>query len=802
MRWFLAGIIHLVLIATAFAGVSGKVESIGFASYMRADCWTPLLIQIQSDESTAQTFSLQVVQLDLDGDEVVYTRPLTVNPGTQSVWTYFKPQSSRNGLPVAGLGTSSDLSKVLRVYVATEDGSKRLAQIDTGKVLPQALGSGSWESITVGQRTIRTAQKLVLIVGDRPNFREYSSSTLQIEGANETLVEVGQTVSKLPDNPIGYDAVDAVIWTTADATRLDAQQFRALRQYVRGGGKLVCVQSGEVGVLGKFEEMLPVTLGGTDDWSPASLASTKFASILLQGKRVFDEAGNTIDPFAGIGLPLRIGRATPKDDAVVGAWEYEGESRRPLIVRHMYGLGSVSWVALNVADASLTRITTGWPNFWQSVFDWKQTLQLRAQMSERQRKDTFEDYDTRGVRDLGFTYTNGLNLASRTSALVSIAFVVFIGYWIVAGPATYFVLAARKQTHLSWFVYGAVAIAAVVLTLGVVRLMLGGSAEIRHVSMVRVWCGGGDQPARVATRVGVYLPQDRSATPIAIERGAPSTIATLTPLAIDPRFVKRQSEPRDSRYSVPIPSEDVEETLLEVPFRSTLKKLEADWAGAAGRISGSPILGAEASSLVGGLLSNDTGQLLNNVLIAFRYPLANGDTLDYVMYAKTWESGKILDLQQLWKNADPKLEIQNGRPALPLNRDFSRGRLSHALEWLASDLRSGMVVPERAYDDSESGYRRSFPLVSLFDASPAMVNSPQSSDRVDLHRSGVRQWDISHALACGEMVVLGTTSGSPLPMPLTVDGASPAGFGTTLWQFVVPLDRKQVVRPSTTEPAP
>jgi hypothetical protein len=79
-------------------------------------------------------------------------------------------------------------------------------------------------------------------------------------------------------------------------------------------------------------------------------------------------------------------------------------------------------------------------------------------------------------------------------------------------------------------------------------------------------------------------------------------------------------------------------------------------------------------------------------------------------------------------------------------------------------------------------------------------NSPDSSDRVDLIRSGVRQWDVSHALATGSVVVLATSSDAPLPVPLTVDGDTPAGVGQTLWQFIVPLDRSAFERPPTTAP--
>jgi hypothetical protein len=136
-------------------------------------------------------------------------------------------------------------------------------------------------------------------------------------------------MGRLPDNAIGYDAVDAVIWTTADSGRLDPQQLRALRQYVRGGGKLACVASGEVGALARFEEMLPVVAGGTEEWSPPSLADTAFANILFGKQTVRDADGRRVDPLAGVGLPLRIGRATPKPGAVVAAWGGQGRTATP-----------------------------------------------------------------------------------------------------------------------------------------------------------------------------------------------------------------------------------------------------------------------------------------------------------------------------------------------------------------------------------------------------------------------------------------------------------------------------------------
>src|SRR4051812_34687129 len=101
MRFLWAGLLSIILFAhPTLAGVIGKVESIGFGSYVRPDCWVPMVIQTSSDEDGPREFDLQVVQLDLDGDEVVYTREkVTINPGSQSFWAYFKPETVNGGIP-------------------------------------------------------------------------------------------------------------------------------------------------------------------------------------------------------------------------------------------------------------------------------------------------------------------------------------------------------------------------------------------------------------------------------------------------------------------------------------------------------------------------------------------------------------------------------------------------------------------------------------------------------------------------------------------------------------------------------
>lgn len=795
MRFVLAGILQLWLISAVMAGVSGKVESIGFGSLLRRDCWTPMMVQVTSDSASPERYALQVVQYDLDGDEVVYTRPIDVNPdATQTFWTYFKPETVNGGIPTDQAGTREELARRVRVFLATPDGSKRLVQLSVSGTMPRGLD----------QADNKPGEKLIVCAGRGVQVREFDLN-LSI-GMNENLV-FGQTdPRRLPDNVLGYDAVDAVVWTDADPNALDSSQLRALRQYVRGGGRLVVLQHAELGKMSKLAEFLPVTVTRIEEWKTLE----PLRSMLIGNDKPLDPNTLTeINPFeeALKRGPYRMARARALDDAVVESWlTWENGSVTPYIARRLLGQGSVIWVAQDLSDPALTSITYGWPRVWERIFDWQiygWGIRFPLQMDPRVRERL--NAQSAGVRDLGFAYAKGIDLDSKTVALISIAFVFFIGYWLVAGPGVYLGLAARKRTQWSWFVYGAVAVLATLLTVGVAQLVLRGDAQIKHVSLVRVG-GQGETPARVFSRFGVYIPSDRPDAQIKLTDAQAGHATAITPLVLDPRF-SQDSKPnlRDSRYQVPIYNQDAPDAdvfAIGVPIRSTLKKLQAQWTGAApGTIGGKPRLLASAETLIAGSITNSSGKDLSQVWIVFAHQVPGGALRDQVLYLRTWPKGQTIDLEATIAKARP--ESRKADKDTFFEADVRIGSLALVRDALHARLRarSFLSVDTPLWDDANTGYRPSFALVSLFDRIPPMQNESTDVTRTDLHRRGVRNWDVSGAVAAGAMVVLAQSAASEMPMPLTVDGDTPQGTGITFWQFIVPIDRSAVNAPPSTQPS-
>ncbi len=817
MRFVLAGIITFLLYSAAFAGVLGKVDSIGFEANIRADCWVPLLVQVTSDGTGPEDYQLQVVQYDEDGDEVVYARPVLVNPGTQNFWTYFKPESINDGLPSTASGTSQDLAKRLRIYLATPDGSKRIAQVSVAGRMPSILDDSDQDR----------GDKLILCVGRRPNVTEFDPGAARVFGLPENISFATADLRRLPDNVLGYDAVDAVVWTDADVDKLDASQFRALRQYVRNGGRLVVLQNPEMARAERFNDLLPVRVLRVETWN----SNEPLQSILhpIDDLRLpldpRDEFGNRrLDPFKNARGPYRLAHAEANPQSLIAAWiDWPDGTRTPYIARGVYGTGMVAWVAQDITDPSIRDVAWGWPNFWGRVFDWPAYSRLSTQgrfstydlailaRNEDHTKNLKDTWAGTGVRDVGYSYTERLDLDSKTAALVSVAFLFFITYWVVAGPGAYLVLAARKRSHYSWFIFGATAVVATVLTVLIAQLVLRGGPQIKHVSLVRAASGGND-PAVVQSRFGIYLPQDRPDTQVALNGRDPNGPAVITPRSVDPRYISSKSaNVRDSRYTVPISNDDAgERVVTEVPFRSTLKKLQATWTGAPlGRVSGNAQL-TNADRPLAGIVSNNTGRDLSHVLFVFSAPnkAEQGDSRpfrDYVLYLRGWPNGQTLDLAKVAAGATTDLNKDDF--ALTLDGDKGRfGFLDNAATYFYRGMRSsgyGMVGETARWDVGKDGYRQSFPIVSLYDRLPAMRNLGNTMNRVDVVRRGVHGWDLSGAVAGGGLVVLAQSANDVVPLPLTVEGDVPEGNGVTFWQFVLPLDRSQVnASPPTTLPAP
>ena len=789
------------------AGFGGRVVQIGYGGAYEPTSWIPMKVRLTAPGGEAGAYRLRVHQRDLDGDRVTYERAVSLSGGDagggggvgQDFWTYFKLDPST---------ADFDPTRDVRVVLADGEG-RELAQL--------ALPPGNLRSLEGGAmgNTLDRPRRLVLLVGGEGGGFYPGAGELSVErvaGLTEVTEPAAVTVADLPDRAIGYDGVFAVVWQGADPADLLAgggERMRALRQWVESGGRLVVTHRSDWQALQPIFELLPVTpvaAFGREDLLPLrDLGVDQAGTAGVGGTSAYEAAPG----------PFRYVVGVPKEEATVLRWMYPDDipaatraelgdvlqdGRAPLAARGPFGFGSVTWLALDLGNRNVAGMpndpTLGWSSIWARLLDTGDQPVLEPTEGEAAL------FDADGYRDLGRGPLGGARLPGKSVALVTLALVFFIAYWLLAGPGLYSWLAMKKRAHLSWFAFGAAAAIAALLTVGVTRLVLRGPEELAHLSVLRA---GREAPRRVVADLGLYIPRD-GAQRLTLDDGAAGTRPVLTAFVPPPDPIAAMGGTRTNPISYTVrldpPTEDEaaglegEAAVVDIPYRSTLKKLEATWAGlAVPGIEGRPKFERGARFPTGQML-NTSGYDLRNVYLCYRD--RDRDAV-MVLWLPAWRNGQTLPgLERVYgreAEARPKLVSRRASAGAGPPRDAPvYGTLAN--DWAANfwfldgGLRRTSTGMTREFDDFGQPVRATPVMLSLYPLLPPMRNAtPQSPDATVLQRRGVRDWDASAAVSAGHLVVIADAANVPAPLPLEVEGGEVGGDGQVVAQFVVPLDR-------------
>ena len=825
MRLFLAGFIGLLLGLTpaALGQIDQRksfVESMGFNRAYRADAWVPMVVNLTSTLGEPAEYQVQVVQPDIDGDRVIYSRLITLNANAsgQRYWVYFRPQPT--GLEA---NTIAELSRILRVRLCTRDGKELTILPLTNTLVDIDPKTGF---------TVRRGRKLVLAVtagAATPAWLDYDPDVAR--GLIEDVEFVKVTPADLPEGAIGYDMVDAVVWfdgDAADLTRGGSRKLAAMQEWVRQGGQLVVCHPDESFRIAPLADMLPIYLTGADGKSVAEIVPRnnveplhRIATTPIRQNAGGDRNKMIADNWRNITtqFPFRVARAPIKTDALVDEWvdwtPEEGGGRTPYIARNAYGLGSVTWVAQDLGDRSITGSnSSGWPHIWDKVFGWKNSTLLIKQVDRNVKMDLWgkeiEEWSAGQLADLGGVFLRATDHAGKAGAYVFLVILFFVGYWIIAGPGSYLFLAGKGQRQLSWAVFAVAGLGATMLTVGVVRLVLRGDPEVKHVSVVRLAAG---QPAVVDSRIGLYIPRDGPQR-IALKDVSPDSISYITPLAIHPQHLGNPTTFSDTKeYTIPVREvSGTDPVEVVIPYRNTLKKIQTHWVGNtsegiegwAGLVSQGSVpldLGNGKTVQAGtieGRLNNKTGHDLKNVIIAFRFQEAEDDNLqdqDFVLYLPSWKKDQAIDLQRTYAEAELFSELTKttdkyaqGTATMPL-----RGPLSGPNSWGEFWVHyvKSLVSSDGLVDDSNRAVTQSVPIMALWDRIPPQKSvAYMNYARAELMRRGGRNLNLSHALAAGNLVLVAEVDNAALPFPLEVEGSRMKGEGTVYYEATLPMKNR------------
>lgn len=809
--WFT--VVGLVLAALAGVGsaraeVTGSVEMLGFDNAFRPGAWTPLLVRLRPDAGSSGTYQIVVEQQDLDSDLVSYVRTITLTaPGEgaesggrdEYFMVYFLPEGVKNkdgqGLPDLTQTSSLDaLNNQLRVYLADEKG-RHLLQLRAQQTVT------SVEPLT----ELHRGAKVVLYVRENgqsssPAIREFQSNLSPLLGVSEDVRFIGVTSRSLPTSALGYQGIDAIVWAAGappDRTvATEEPRYRAMREWLAAGGRLVVMQNADWAQTAAWGDLLPVTFPKFGDAQGTTQRSELANLIGLVGTFNHPDDRGLWTRLKG---PHTFGLAVAKPGALVEDemyWDAPLPRKTVWLARAPVGAGCVTYVAqdLGAKNLSPNLPPPGWAKIWCHVLDYRYVPFVRDKETKDEEKLPYEV--SRTTYEYGKMVLNRMELTSRVGALIGVSVLFFLIYWLAAGPGSWVFLKLRGKSDYSWFAFAAVAGGATLVTLLVVKLILRGSPDLHHFTLVRVIPG---EPALVESRLGLYIPRDGDQH-IALPAGATDAATAIAPYALHPNHAGDADEfPAFRRYDVPV--KDVagdEPVAIDVPYRSTAKRLQFTWRGDA-KLPLSGAAGLTKGSLLSGNLTNTSGQSLSHVFMTYRIKNGPQRGYDSIVYLPQWKDGQQLSLADLTDakkvatvgimSGDKTHSLDGTEPLMGVMGANSGGQ---PWDTVLRDRQKAKNVMSSLDDRDDSADRVPFGyfMLSIFDRVP-FYTSRNDYSRADVLRLNARFLDASAAVSAGQIVIIGLRTDAPLPIDLTVNGDRVPGSGTTLFQFVLPLDRSK-----------
>jgi hypothetical protein len=453
-----------------------KSVRIGFDGKYKVGHWTPVSVTLVGGH---RPDSVQLELIVLDGDGVRTKFAPVESPAIQL------PAETETS--VLGYVKFGRVNSGLTVTLRGSDGAVVTSREFSSSDLPHAALATNELVVTAGQS---------IGVEDAISSRRRSGSDQQ-----ELLTSLIQRAADLPDRWYGYEGVDTLIVTTSQpefVDQLSSQQFEALEQWVRLGGRLILC----VGARG--QQML----GPGGRWT--SFAPGRFAGVVAQrstrGFETYAAATQRLDAVGGTrAADFHLDMTLLQDVRVLPeAYEGTGPYDRPSIVRFPLGFGQVTFVAVDLDQAPFTQ--------WQG----RPRLVAKILQGQSDRRDESAVEQRSGqVMHVGYEDIVG-QLRSALDQFDGVTLVWFswvagllVLYIALIGPADYFFLkniVGRMQW--TWVTFPVVVVLFCTLAYLLSDVWKGNRLRINQVDLVDVDVDG--SLIRGTTWANVYSPRTDS----------------------------------------------------------------------------------------------------------------------------------------------------------------------------------------------------------------------------------------------------------------------------------------------------
>lgn len=782
-----------------------EVERFGVGGTIRPGDWTGVRIRINDSAPKAREVALRLSpRVDPDGDEPIFQRDVTTNPGQwQGAWLYWR---------VPHWFDSTDVI-VISAYEALESGSTdrtgaiAVSTAPVGRLLGQVrVTPKGFAPADVG---------LLGMVGNRPmSLTRYAvrnqGERWRVLG-HELQEYVAMTPAELPDRWMGYAPFESIVWGVGEPGEVRGERAVALKDWINRGGHLIIVlppvgENWTNPSASELHELLPrVTVRRRE-----GIDLERYRPLLVDSRKTRLPKETVVHEF------------TPMPDAARGEAirVFDGPDSECVVARRLVGLGMVTVVGLDLAHRTLLEQELP----LSDVF-WNRVLGQRGELPSPQ--------EAEAIRAQNFLSRSGVNFATdipgeiaktRTAAAgVLLGFVVFVAYWLIAGPLGYAILKRRSQVQHSWLAYALAALAFTGIAWGGATMIRPRKVEAQHLSFIDHVFGQPLQRAR--TWVSILIPWYGQAT-VQVTTPTPDGSGPGKAEGID--LAAAWESIQDAKVGVgafpdsrPYVVDARNPNAVRVPTRSTVKQWQVDWIGGprwkmpvpvddAGDASPSAAIRFNADRTIKALLTGKLkhelpGPLNDAVIIVVQRqaslvrssadgpeprPLTTNMICDARAYklANPWQSGQVLDMSVVTASTDPStlasrlMERLLGSQSTSTIQGATRSNPGQVVDHLtALSLFSQLDPPKRQRSDTSS-----FPAAN---------------------RAGAQGLDLGKWFTQPCVIVIGaigtTNEPAETPTPIFVDGQRVPTQGRTLVRWIYPMpDDPPSLSPPTDEAVP
>lgn len=705
----------LSLSASASGEPAIRIDEIqvGFGGYYRPGHVVPITVKMANTQGVAFEGELRALQNDEDGDRIVWRTPAPVGPEAAVYWTVLinpSPSAISDGRVQIAVVDSKD--RTVASY------NLRDPRVLLGSVLPVPPGSRVVGVITPGDRA--SLGPLSVLTSPPP-----TSNSLPPVATVGPVQVVYATWPRMPVKWQGLDMIDVLYWDDPSPRDLTVDQQAALAQWVRRGGQLV------VGLGTRAQEFASELATG----NASELASLLPVTVIRTGEQASLSPlgagllGDKYETEKKLSTSALVTLVQAKRGALVLA--RGGGPDNPLLCRWSFGAGSVTAMSTSLKDSGAT--SARWSPRLLAALVGLQTLDKPL---SNQRQTMLTD----GINAQ-------LDSAEVGGLLVGLVVLMSLAYAALAGPGTWVYLRYRNKRHLSWWVFGAVVLAAI---LGSMLLSL---FNVRGPSVSQVSVMDVEPNSRfgvVRGYFGLYEPSHRV---VALELD--DTDGLLIPM-IDAHSEASGQYPDVRTYDL----DSNTPSRLQVPIRRTIKRFQLNWRGDVGGVLSGTVTLRDKQVVAGAINNQFPAELKDPILVYYDTDPALASKPRRVLSLKTLPPGTTSFASDPAQAPEPieafheRLTTLMGIDASPISGVGRTNRFDR-LAPLLSTLESYRPPPPKNPDDvTDMPPQLARAVMGRVDRSEMIVpGKAMLIATMDGYMPGGIRFDRSHVSVTGPMVI-------------------------------------------------